>query len=187
MFSTLQQQIAAYLPTCEQEETDRAVLLHAIATLPNLLTRDNQMAHFTASGWIVNATRDKVLMAYHNIYKSWTWTGGHADGEADLLAVACREACEETGLTCVKPLSSDIFSLETLCVTGHRKHGIYVAPHLHLNLTYLLCADEFAPIFCKPDENAAVRWYPLAEAVAVCSEAYMQIIFNKLNDKLSQF
>ena len=37
-------------------------------------------------------------MVYHNIYDSWSWLGGHADGETDLLAVALREVKEETGL-----------------------------------------------------------------------------------------
>ena len=34
-------------------------------------------------------------MVYHNIYNSWSWLGGHADGETDLLAVALREVKEE--------------------------------------------------------------------------------------------
>ena len=57
------------------------------------------MAHMTASSWIVNEDYTKVLMIYHNIYNSWAWTGGHADGDEDLLHVAVKEAREETGLS----------------------------------------------------------------------------------------
>lgn len=52
----------------------------------------------TASAWVVNKDRSKVLMIYHNIYNSWSWLGGHADGETDLLAVAIREVREEAGI-----------------------------------------------------------------------------------------
>ena len=74
-------------------------------------------------------------MAYHNIYHSWAWTGGHADGEKDLLSVAIREAKEETGIKTVKPVMEGIFSLEVLTVDGHEKNGSYVPSHLHLNVT----------------------------------------------------
>ncbi len=69
---------------------------------------------------------DRVLMAYHNIYHSWAWTGGHADGEKDLLSVAMREAREETGIKTVTPVMDQIFSLEVLTVDGHEKKGLYV-------------------------------------------------------------
>ena len=62
-------------------------------------------------------------MIYHNIYRSWAWTGGHADGERDLLAVALREAREESGLETLRVLKDGIFSLETLTVDGHIKRG----------------------------------------------------------------
>lgn len=50
------------------------------------------------SARVVNRERDKVLMLYHNIYHSWSWLGGHADGETDLLSVALREVKEEAGI-----------------------------------------------------------------------------------------
>lgn len=95
-------------------------------------------------------------MAYHRLYDSWAWLGGHADGDRDLLAVALREVREESGLTEVRPVSEDLYSLEILTVDGHEKHGRYVSSHLHLNVTYLLEADPSAAIRPKPDENS--RW-----------------------------
>ena len=65
-------------------------------------------------------------MVYHNIYRSWSWTGGHADGEADLLQVALREAAEETGIAALQPLQKEPVSLEILTVDGHEKGGNYV-------------------------------------------------------------
>ena len=77
----IKEQIEKYEPYNEQEKKDKEVMLKYMDTFDNLLTRENEFAHFTASNWIVNKKRTKVLMIYHNIYQSWAWTGGHADGE----------------------------------------------------------------------------------------------------------
>lgn len=168
-------------PLCEQEEADKRFFLDFIEKNGNCLLRENDLAHFTASAWVVNKARDKVLMVYHNIYKSWSWTGGHADGEADMAAVALKEAREETGLSDLKLPVSPPLSLETLAVNGHVKRGRYVHSHLHLNLTYLIEADESAPIRAKPDENSGVRWLSLAEAVTLPAEAWMvENVYKKL-------
>lgn len=156
---TLREELIAYIPVNEQEACDRDRILQLLDTGSDLYTRNNETCHLTASCWIVNKQRTKVLMAYHNIYHSWAWLGGHADGEEDLLAVALKEAAEESGITSAAPVSEHIFSVEILTVDGHEKRGKYVGSHLHLNVTYLLEADENDPLFTKPDENSGVRWF----------------------------
>lgn len=135
-------QIENYPPFNEQEEKDKALILGWIRNNENAFSRENTVAHITASAWVVNKDRSKVLMVYHNIYNSWSWLGGHADGETDLLSVAIREVKEEAGISNVRPVSEEIFSLESLTVDGHVKKGNYVSSHLHLNITYLLEADS---------------------------------------------
>lgn len=183
----LREQLERYTPVNEQEAADRDMMLLAIDTLENPLSRENVFAHFSASGWIVSPDRERVLMAYHNIYNTWAWTGGHADGEADLLSVALREAREETGIERIEPVSPEIYSLEVIPVNPHIKRGRFVSAHLHMNVTYLLTADDRQPIRAKPDENSAVRWMPLCEAQDNRDEPYMALIYKKLNDKLIQF
>ncbi len=177
--------LRSYIPYNGQEENDRNVILHLLKTQDNLLTRDNQTAHFSASSWLVNKEHTKLLMVYHNLYHSWSWTGGHADGDADLLAVARREAMEETGVKNITTVSDKIFSIEILTVDGHVKHGVYVPSHLHLNVTYLLEADEQEALSIKPDENSGVKWFPLDDALKACTEPWMtEWIYTKLNRKL---
>ena len=177
----LKKAIAAFVPTCEQEERDQKMMLTFIDANPDCLTRDNQVAHLTASAWVVNPTRDKVLMVYHNIYDSWSWTGGHADGEADLAAVAYREACEETGIQGLKPLMDGPASLEIITVDGHVKRGQYVSSHLHMNLTYLFEASEDQALTVKDDENSDVAWIPCDELETYVSEPWMlKWIYQKL-------
>lgn len=184
---SLKEDLLAYQPFNEQEEKDREVMLALLDTQPDIFERKNRVAHFTASAWLVNQAHDKVLMIYHNIYHSWAWTGGHADGDRDLLAVAKREAMEETGVTEIRVISEDIFSLEILTVDGHEKRGVYVPSHLHLNVTYLLEADEAEVLRIKPDENSGVRWFSLEEALAACSEPWMiERVYKKLNAKVRE-
>ena len=181
----LSEAIGAFRPENEQEEADKKGILAFLAANENAFTRDNIIAHMTASAWVVNHDRTKVLMVYHRIYDSWSWTGGHADGEENLLAVALREVTEETGVSSVTPVSDDIFSLEILTVDGHEKHGSYVPSHLHMNVTYLLEADEEEPLTVCEDENKGVAWFGLDEALSASSEPwFVQRIYRKLNEKL---
>ena len=185
---TLLEELEQYRPWNEQEERDRTELLRRLRSGEDLYTRDNSAGHLTASAWVVSPDRRQVLMAYHNIYDSWSWLGGHADGDHDLLAVAAREVREESGLTAVRPVSPSIYSVEILTVDGHEKRGAYVSSHLHLNVTYLLEADPADPVRCKPDENSRVGWFGLEEAVAASSEPWFrERVYRKLNEKLAQF
>lgn len=181
---TLLQTLETYAPCCEQETEDRRMMISCLLQRPDILTRRDEMAHFSASAWVVNPARTKVLMLYHNIYQSWSWPGGHADGEEDMLSVALREVREETGLEDVRPVSNALYSLEILTVNAHFKRGKYVIPHLHFNLTYLLEADEKQALRAKLDENSGVKWFPLAEAVSASSEPDMRVVYAKLNQKL---
>ena len=158
-------QIENYPPFNEQEEKDKALILGWIRNNENAFSRENTVAHITASAWVVNKDRSKVLMVYHNIYNSWSWMGGHADGETDLLSVAIREVKEEAGISNVRPVSEEIFSLESLTVDGHVKKGNYVSSHLHLNITYLLEADSEEQVSVKADENSGVMWFSPEDAL----------------------
>lgn len=181
----LKQQIQNYKPFNEQEEKDKQTILNYIDTFDDVLTRNNECCHFTASSWAVNRERTKVLMIYHNIYQSWAWTGGHADGESDLLNVAVRELKEETGVENVKIVKPAIFSLEILTVDGHVKKGKYVSSHLHLNFTYLLEVDENEVLRIKEDENSGVKWVKIEEVEKMSEEKWMcERIYRKLNEKL---
>ncbi len=140
-----------FSPTCEQEEKDKDLFLRWLERrdCPDVSTRENDVAHLTASAWVVDANRTRALMAYHRIYDTWAWLGGHADGDFDLARVALR-------------------------VNGHVKRGTYVCSHLHLNLTYLIEADPAEPIRPKPDENKAVRWFEKDEVLANVAEPWME-------------
>ena len=181
-------QIENYIPFNEQEVRDKAQILEFLRSGAELITRENPVAHMTASAWVVSPDRKQVIMVYHNLYQSWSWMGGHADGDWDLLRVAKKEVMEECGLQELTVVSPEIFSLEVLCVDGHEKRGKYLSSHLHLNVTYLLEADPTQPVRCKEDENQAVGWFTPEGAIAASKEPWFQErVYQKLNEKLVEF
>lgn len=174
-------QIEAYKPKNEQELQDKKVLYHFCKENPhNVLLRSNEVAHLTSSGFIMNKDLTKVLVIFHKIYKAWGWTGGHVDGEKDLLKVAIKEAREETGVKVFEPLSKQIMSLDILPVWGHRKNGKYVSAHLHYNAAYILIADEEAPLIVNEKETAGVKWVNADEIKLHSTEAELLVVYEKL-------
>ena len=101
-------QLAQYVPQTPQEAADQADLLNDVQKYGTaVLERSSPSgSHICCSGMILDPTMTQVLLVYHNIYQSFSWTGGHADGESDFLAVAIREAQEETGLQRFFPLTA---------------------------------------------------------------------------------
>ncbi len=178
------EEILKYQPINEQEANDKEIILNYIDHFyKNILTRENQIAHMTSSGLILNKSLDKMLMIHHNIYNTWAWTGGHADGEGDMLKVALKEAVEETGVSKIIPLSDSIASIDIIPVYGHFKKGKYVSSHLHLNISYILVADENEKLVINKDENSGVKWVEVNKLAEYSNEPYLIEIYNKIVDK----
>ena len=155
-------QIIEFIPTNQQEIQDKKIILQYVENYPhNILSRKNEFAHFTSSGFIMNKALDKVLMIHHNIRNAWAWTGGHVDGDTDFLHVAIKEAKEETGINSAIPLTKNIVSIDVLPVYGHVRRNKYVSAHLHLSIAYVLIASEKETLIVKEDENTDVSWFTL--------------------------
>ncbi len=183
----LKDSLEKYTPYNEQEEVERRIMLNYINDFDDVLTRQNEYGHFTSSAFVINKERTKMLMVYHKIYNSWTWVGGHSDGDSDLLYVAMKEAKEETGIKNVIPISKNIYSLELINVNGHEKRGRYVGSHVHLNVTYLLEADENEEIHIKEDENSDVKWVTIGDILNVTSEVWVRDrVYAKIIDKMKK-
>ena len=180
--------IKNYNPINEQEISDKNLILDLYNTYgDNLLSRDTLIAHITVSAWITNKTMDKVLMNYHNIYKNWGWLGGHADGMDDLLQVAKKEIYEESGLSNITPLTTNIISLEALPVVSHIKNGKFVSSHIHLNVTYLFMANEEDMLVVNRNEGSGLKWVIKEEAPIITHEEQMKPIYIKLNNRIDEY
>lgn len=176
-----------YIPFNEQEEIDKKLILDFIKRNDDVLYRTNLVGHITSSAFILNEDLTKVCFIYHNIYNSWSWVGGHNDGNPNLLEVALQEASEETGLKALKPLSKDIFTIDVIHVPNHIKNGVYVSDHLHLNAAFILQGNEADDLIIKPDENSGVKWFLLDDVFKNISEERMEVIYKKAFKKLKQY
>ena len=178
---TWAEEIVRFSPKDGREERERAMMLDLIAQHGDrILSRESDFAHMTASSIIVGRDRTRTLMAFHRIYNSWAWTGGHADGESDFEAIARREAQEETGITNLVRLGNGPASIEILPVWAHVKRGRHVGSHLHLNVSYLFEADENLPLRIAQDENSAVGWIEVDKLCEKVSEPPMLPIYERL-------
>ena len=179
----LRQKIENYIPFNEQEEKDKEQFLRFIDTFDDVLTRDNIFGHFSASAFVVNKERNKMVVVYHIINDGWIYPGGHADGEEDFLSVAVREVEEETGLK-ARVLDDNIYSIQSAPVKGHIKRGKYVSAHLHLDVLYIMEADDKVPLIYREDESKGVKWIPFEEADDETMCDFIRPVHKKLIKKL---
>jgi len=181
-------EIVRFSPKDGREEREREMILNLIAGYGDaILLRENDFAHMTASSIIVSRNRKCTLMAFHKIYNSWAWTGGHADGESDFETIARREAQEETGITNLVRLGNGPASIEILPVWAHVKRGKHVGSHLHLNVSYLFEADESLPLSVAQDENSAVGWIEVDKLSEKVSEPPMLPIYERLLNRANDW
>lgn len=174
-------QIKSFCASCEQEKKDQEVIIHRLENEgERLLHRTSELYHFTSSAFVFDKDKSKVLVVHHNIYNTWAFVGGHADGESDLLKVALREVKEETGLEQIHPITNQIRSIDILTTSSHFRKGVYVPAHLHFNISYAMTGDLRNPIRIKPDENTAVKWIDVSDIDTYIIEPEMNQIFKKL-------
>ena len=178
------QAIKNFEPMNEQEQNDKKLILKFIKKNDDVLYRDNEYAHMTSSGLIFNEKLDKILMVHHNIYNTWSWTGGHADGEADLLKVAIKEAKEETSVENIGVLDENIRAIDILPVVPHVKRGKFISGHLHFCISYALIADENSHIEAKLDENSGVKWIKIDELEKYSDEPYLIGVYRKIHKRV---
>lgn len=110
----------------------------------------------TASAWIVSEDASRVLLTHHRKLGRWLQLGGHADGDPDLLAVAIREAHEESGLASLSTLRGDgspILDADIHAIPGHGADP----PHRHYDVRFLLVATTGEPLR-RSEESIDLRW-----------------------------
>lgn len=131
------------------------------STQIHILDRVNLQGHFTGSAFVVDPARTRFLLLWHRKLDKWVQPGGHADGDPDLLAVARREALEETGIDATA-VSPGIFDLDIHTIPASPK----VPAHLHYDARFLLEADPATALEPNARECREVAWMNLPEAEA---------------------
>jgi 8-oxo-dGTP pyrophosphatase MutT (NUDIX family) len=139
--------------------------------------------HFTASALIVHPASRRVLLRWHQRQQAWIQVGGHGDaGETDPVAIALREAREETGLADLVPWPDR--GLLHLTIVSVPALGAEAA-HEHADLRFVLATGE--PDAARPEHpEAPLRWLTLTGARALTSEANVHESLGRLAGLLEQ-
>jgi 8-oxo-dGTP pyrophosphatase MutT (NUDIX family) len=140
-------------------------LIAFVESDPRSALRENSFGHLTGSAWVVNKSRTKGLLLHHRKLNRWMQTGGHADGEFDLLSVALREAREESGLTRIEPVSDVIFDVDIHEIPPFKD----IPAHFHFDVRFLLEADESEPLI-QNEESNGVAWVALTDITSYTEE-----------------
>lgn len=102
--------------------------------------RHHLPGHITASSWIVNTDGSKVLLVKHAALKKWLQPGGHADGDENVMRVALKEVEEETGLTNLTTVGSEIFDVDIHLIPARK--DLSFPAHDHYDVRFLFQASE---------------------------------------------
>jgi 8-oxo-dGTP pyrophosphatase MutT (NUDIX family) len=150
-------------------ETIRFVEAHA-----DCLSRTCVPGHLTGSAWVVSPDRSRTLLTHHHKLDKWLQLGGHADGDGDLLAVALREAREESGLTDVHAVGAAVFDVDRHWIPARKTEP----GHYHYDLRFLIEADPHSPLAIS-SESKALAWVEIDRVTALNSEESMARMVRK--------
>ncbi len=120
---------------------------------PDCLHRTCVPGHLTGSAWVVSPDRKRTLLTHHHKLDKWLQLGGHADGDGDLLAVALREAREESGLERLRAVSSEVFDVDRHWIPPRKTEP----GHYHHDLRFMIEADPDEPLVIS-NESKDLAW-----------------------------
>jgi 8-oxo-dGTP pyrophosphatase MutT (NUDIX family) len=164
----------AAAPLDVHEETMAAETIRFVAAHADCLLRSQLAGHLTGSAWIVDAARRRTLLTHHRKLDKWLQLGGHADGDPDLLAVALREAREESGLTRLRVVDAAIFDLDRHWIPELRD----VPAHWHFDLRFMIEADPNEPLVVT-SESKDLAWVEIAAVAGLNPEESMARMVRK--------
>ena len=144
-----------YNPLSSHEQQIKVRMLAFLASYPDCFERTLEIGHFTASAWLLNNDETHALLMHHNKLDMWLQLGGHCDGNKDVLAVAIKEAQEESGIEDIVPLSSEIFDIDIHLVPAYK----HEPAHYHYDVRFLLKVDSVQS-FKRNNEAKELRWIP---------------------------
>ena len=156
--NNLQKLLFNYAPIDHQELNYKKEMLSFLYQHDTCFERSLEIGHFTASCWLLNKAGDKALLMHHAKLNRWQQLGGHADGNPDLLAVAIKEAQEESGITHIAPISNTIFDIHIFDIDVHAiPENKKEKEHTHYDVRFLLqvMSDE---AIVQNEESYELRW-----------------------------
>ena len=161
----LLEELATFKPASRREAAMVRRTRQFVEGHEDCFERSQLLGHVTGSAWVVDFSREYVLLTYHRKLNKWLQLGGHADGEPDVLAVAMREAAEESGIDRIRPLSRSIFDVDVHSIPSRDGEPA----HFHYDVRFIFEADREVPLRMTA-ESRALSWVKLSHVSELTRE-----------------
>lgn len=125
---------------------------------PDCFERTLSIGHITGSAWLLDESGTRVLLTHHRKLNKWLQLGGHAEGDPDILAVALREAREESGLSRIEAINGNIYDVDVHLIPALAGE----AEHYHYDVRFLLTAVGETVVRVS-DESHDLAWVTAEE------------------------
>lgn len=147
--------LKAYSPELQnpEEQIFKSRMLDFIEQHDNCFERSLDIGHITASAWLINKDNSKALLTHHAKLDRWFQLGGHCDGNPDVLAVAIKEAQEESGIIGIVPVINQIFDIDVHTIPANKKEK----EHDHFDVRFLLKVISNEDII-PSSESKDLKW-----------------------------
>lgn len=142
-----------YSPTKPEEVQFKNDMIVFVNTYENCFERSLEIGHITASAWLLNKDKSHALLMHHSKLNKWFQLGGHCDGIADVLAVALKEAQEESGIENIVPVSKKIFDIDIHLIPANPREK----EHYHYDVRFLLTVVGDEQVV-QNSESKELRW-----------------------------
>jgi 8-oxo-dGTP pyrophosphatase MutT (NUDIX family) len=159
----------------EHEETMRRTIIAFVERHADCFDRTLLKGHITGSAFIVDPERTKTLLTHHHFLDKWLQLGGHSDGDSDTLAVALREAREESGLATLAAVDENIFDVDIHPIPERKNEP----EHYHYDIRFLVEADPGEPLQIS-SESKDLAWIPLNRTAEYTKEESLLRMVRKI-------
>lgn len=176
-YQKILKKIRRYEPLSQTEKKSKNQIVNFLVNNEDNYLRTNSKGHLTASAWVINNNKDKVLLHYHKSLDKWIQLGGHLEKEELIQEAALREAREESGLNSISIVDDKIFDLDVHKIPSTDKQ----AEHFHYDLRILMEADSEEELK-KSSESKSLKWIDLQEVKTYVSEESVLRMFRKIKN-----
>ncbi|MBA3955007.1 NUDIX hydrolase [Candidatus Dependentiae bacterium] len=163
-----------YASIYPEEMVFKTDMLDFIHKHTDCFERSLKIGHITASCWLLNNDATEALLMHHRKLDKWFQLGGHCDGNPDVLAVALKEAQEESGIEHIVSASSALFDIDIHLIPESSREQA----HYHYDVRFLLqvASDEQV---VQNQESKELRWIGKSRADLPTDNPSVVRMFNK--------